>query len=335
MIAFVTGATGFLGINLIAELTTQRWDVVALHRSNSDLTYLQRFPVRLVEGTIDDPAALERLIPSQVDAVFHMAADVSFWARNNERQTRTNVLGTRNVVAAALSRGARRFVHTSTSSVYGLIPGSFDETAPQRGRDSWFNYVATKTLAEDEVRGGIARGLDAVILNPTHIIGRYDRNNWARLILLAAGGKLPLIPPGRGSFCHGPEVARAHIAAVVTGRTGENYLLAGADASFKDVIEITGETLGRRIGSRVVPAAVLRLAGGMLGFASHFTGKEPLVTPESAIMLGVHQVFRGEKAERELGYRPRSVRDMVKDCCLWLIAEGFLKGVNAANLGPL
>src|SRR5207244_2429844 len=108
-------------------------------------------------------------------------------------------------------------------------------TAPHLGRGSWFHYMHTKALAEEEVRAGIGRGLDAVFLNPANIIGPYDRHNWARLILLAAAGKLPTIPPGRGSFCHATEVARAHLAAAERGRTGENYILAGADASFADV----------------------------------------------------------------------------------------------------
>ena len=113
MLAFVTGATGFIGLNLIEQLTAAGWNVVALHRQSSDLTYLQRFDVRRVVGDIADIAAVERAMPEEVDAVFHTAADLSSWSRNNERQTRTNILGTHNVVATALKRGAKRFVHTS------------------------------------------------------------------------------------------------------------------------------------------------------------------------------------------------------------------------------
>ena len=134
MLAFVTGATGFIGLNLVEQLTAAGWNVVALHRQGSDLTYLQRFDVRRVVGDIVDLAAIERAMPEMVDAVFHTAADLSSWSRNNERQTQNNIIGTRNVVAAALKRGAKRFVHTSTSSVYGLVSVPIDETAPQLGR---------------------------------------------------------------------------------------------------------------------------------------------------------------------------------------------------------
>ena len=206
--AFVTGATGFLGLNLIAQLTALGWNVLALHRAQSKLQYLKRFPVQLAEGSIEDAASLERALPEDVDAVFHVAADVSFWSAHNARQARTNIDGTRHMVAVALKRGVKKFIHTSTTSVYGFPREPFDETAPHLGKHSWFNYMHTKTVAEEEVRLGIARGLDAVLLNPANIVGPYDANNWSRLIRLAAAGKLPRVPPGRASFCHVVEVAR-------------------------------------------------------------------------------------------------------------------------------
>jgi nucleoside-diphosphate-sugar epimerase len=324
MLAFVTGSTGFIGLNLIEQLTAAGWNVVALHRPNSDLSYLLRFNVQRMVGDIVDLAAVERAMPKHVDAVFHTAADLSSWSRNNKRQTQNNIIGTQNVVTAALNKGARRFVHTSTSSVYGLISTPVDETAAQRGRGSWLNYVHTKTLAEAEVRNGIERGLDAVILNPCHVIGRYDRHNWSRLILLAATGALPRIPPGSGSFCHAGEVARAHIAAVTRGQKGDNYLLGGADASFAEVVATAAQHLGGRFESRTVPAPILRLVASCLNVISHFSGKEPLITPEAAAIVSVNGRFRSDKAMKTLNYRPVPLREMVEDCCDWLVAEGLL-----------
>ena len=324
MLAFVTGSTGFIGLNLIEQLTAAGWNVVALHRQGSDLTYLQRFDVQRVVGDIADLAAVERAMPEKADAVFHTAADLSSWSRNNERQTQNNILGTHNLVAAALKRGAKRFVHTSTSSVYGLVSTPVDETAPQLGRGSWLNYVHTKTLAEDEVRKGIERELDAVILNPAHVIGRYDRHNWSRLILLAAKGGLPRIPPGSGSFCHGREVARAHIAAVAKGQKGENYLLAGADATFAEVVATAAQLLGRSFEARTVPAPILRITATLLNVVSNFTGKEPLITPEGAAFVTINTRFRSDKAVKTLNYRPVPLREMLTDCCNWLVEEGLL-----------
>jgi nucleoside-diphosphate-sugar epimerase len=321
--AFVTGATGFLGLNLVEQLTAAGWDVLALHRRTSDLTPLRRFPVRLAEGSVEDPDSLERAVPGKIDVIYHVAADVSFWSRHRDRQTRTNVDGTRNVVAVALRRGAK-LVHTSSTSVYGFQPGPLDESAPHSGRGSWFNYMHTKALAEEEVRAGIARGLDAVFLNPANIIGAYDRHNWARLMILAAANKLPTIPPGRGSWCHAAEVARAHIAAARGGRTGENYILAGADASFAEVFRTIGEIVGRKVPSRVARAGFLRRASRVLGWVSLVTRKEPILTRETAAFLCADLTCRSDKATRELGYRPATLREMLEDCHRWLIAEGAL-----------
>ena len=322
--AFVTGATGFLGLNLVSQLTALGWKVLALHRALSNLQYLKRFPVQMVEGSIEDAASLERVFPEGVDVVFHVAADVSFWSRHNARQTRTNVDGTRHMIAAALKRGVKKFIHTSTTSVYGFPREPFDETAPHLGKHSWFNYMHTKAIAEEEVRQGIARGLDAVLLNPANIVGPYDTNNWSRLIRLAAAGKLPRVPSGSASFCHVAEVARAHLAAVNHGRTGENYILGGTDATYAEAVTIIGELLGRPVKVRTVPPVLLRGAGRVLGWLARLTGKEPLVTPESAAFLSANLLCRSDKAIRELGYRVVPLRTMLADCYRWMVAEGLL-----------
>jgi dihydroflavonol-4-reductase len=329
--AFVTGATGFLGLNVIAELESGGWEIIALRRPSSDLSYLRRFPVRMAEGAVEDLASLERAMPESVDAVFHVAGDVSLWSRNNARQTRTNVEGTRCVVEAALKRGAKKFVHTSSSTVYGFAAAPFDETAPHRGRGSWINYMHTKTLSEDEVRRGISRGLDAVFINPCNVIGRYDQNNWARLIRLVAEGKLPRVPPGRAAFSHGTEVARGLVAAAARGRTGENYLLAGANASYRQVVQIVGEVVGHAVDLRMVGSPMLRLAGRVSDWASYITNKEPLVTAEAAAFLSANLTCRSDKAIKELGYRPVPLRTMLEDCYRWLVEEKILKAPNSAG----
>ena len=198
--AFVTGGTGFIGLNLVEHLTQSGWDVVALHRPKSRLTYLQKYPVRLVEGAIEDAASLDRAMPEDVDAVFHVAGDVSLWSGHKQRQWRTNVEGTRNMVATALAKRSRKFVHTSSTAVYGIPAEPFDETSPKLGKDS-FNYQHSKAVAEEEVANGIAQGLDAVFLNPANVIGRYDWGTWSRFIRLAANRQLLRIPPGRACYC--------------------------------------------------------------------------------------------------------------------------------------
>lgn len=163
--AFVTGGTGFIGLNLVEHLTQSGWDVTALHRPDSRLTQLQKYPVRLVEGAIEDASSLERAMPQNLDAIFHVAGDTSQWSGHKQRQWRTNVEGTHNMVATALAKRSKKFIHTSSSGVYGIPTKPFDETAPKLGKGS-FNYQHSKATAEEEVSKGIAQGLDAVLLNP-------------------------------------------------------------------------------------------------------------------------------------------------------------------------
>jgi dihydroflavonol-4-reductase len=321
---FVTGATGFLGLNMVEHLIRQGWRVTALHRPTSVLTHLKRYPVDLVAGDIGDREAMVQAMPEGLAAVFHVAADVSHWSRDATRQQRCNVEGTRNVVAAALARGARKFVHTSSISVYGFQADPFDETAPRLGASSWNNYARSKTLAEDEVQKGIDRGLDAVILNPANIIGAYDSRNWSRLFQMVAADRLPGLPPGRGSFCHAAEVARAHIAAVDRGRTGERYLLGGADARYLEVAQSIASLLGKRTNLRRFPAVLVVAAARAALLLSLWNHREPLITPEIAAFMSRDILCRNEKAIRELGYQPTSLHTMLEDCYGWLKAEKLI-----------
>lgn len=323
--AFVTGGTGFVGRNVLEELVHRGWDVTALHRATSRVSGVASLPIRLVEGDILDPDSLVRGIPEGVAVVFHLASDTSLWSRRDAWQNRVNVEGTRNVVEAAIRRGAGRVVHTSSWNAYGLWNGPISEEQPKRGRRSPVNYDRSKALAEDVVLQGIEDGLDAVILNPAHIIGRYDRKNWARMIVMTYRETLPGIPPGSGVFCHARDVARAHVVAAEKGRTGHNYLLGGEEATFMEVFEIVGELLDREVPSRPVPAWLFTTVGHLYALAARVTGREPDVTPEVAAIVTANPRIESDKAERELGYEPISLRAMLEDCVAWLEEEGAIE----------
>jgi len=322
--AFLTGATGFVGTVLAGELAAQGWQVTAMHRPGSNLKHVQRLAVRLVPGDITDKASLLAALPPAVDAVFHVAGDTSLWSRRNAQQNRVNVDGTRHMVEAALEHGARRFVHTSSISAYGLQTGRIDERAEQLGRVSPVNYQRSKFLAEEEVRAGVRRGLDAVILNPAAIMGPYDTVNWARMIRLVHAGKLPGVPPGAMSFCHVREVAHAHIAAAERGKRGENYLLGGADAPLLELVHLIGEVAGRKVPAKPTPAWVLRAIGRAGEWASVLSGRQPTLTPEAARMVTRTLYCDCTKAERELGFRRVALRALVEDSYRWLKDEGLL-----------
>lgn len=322
--AYVSGSTGFVGLNLVEELARRGWRVLALHRPGAQTRYLERLNAERLEGDINDPGSLARTLPRNVDAVFHVAGSTNLWSKKNAEQTRINVEGTRNMVEAALAAGAGRFVHTSSISAWGLQTGRIDERAPQLGRASWINYQRSKALAEAEVRKGIAKGLDAVFVNPGAIMGARDRHNWARMILLVHEGTLPGVPPGAASFCHVREVARAHIAAAERGRRGENYLLGGTDASFLELARIVGEVTGKPVPAKATPRWLLRMAAAFESLKSAVSGNAPALTPETVAMVAYARQCDSSKAMRELGYRAVPLRQMVEESYAWLRQEGLI-----------
>lgn len=327
--AFVTGATGFLGLHVVEQLLAAGFRVVALHRASSELRFLSRFvdthPLTLAVGDITDRESLLRAIPERCDGVFHVAGNTNFWRGGNARQTLENVDGTRHIVEAARERGARRLVLTSSCSAYGGQPTlPFDESVEELGATSSVNYERTKYLAEVEARAGIAQGLDAVILNPTKILGKYDRTSWGRMILAVDAGKLPGVPPGKASFCCAVEVAKAHIAALDRGKSGENYLLGGTDATYVEFVRIVGELTGKKVPKRATPLWLMWPVAVTLDLVSRVTGRAPLLTPESLVSLGHSPLVRSDKAIRELGYQAVPLETMVRNCYEWLVAEGFV-----------
>jgi nucleoside-diphosphate-sugar epimerase len=319
--AFVTGGTGFVGLNLIAELRSRGWDVTACHRQSSNLDLIRRFGPRLVVADILDRAALENGMPQRPDAVFHLAGSVNFWAPRRSEQTRINVEGTRNVVEAALARKAQRFIHMSSLAAWGPGDGDvIDESSPSRAPGHRVNYFRTKWLAEQEVQRGIERGLKAVFINPANILGPYDPNTWSRAFTLVKQGKMPLVPAGAAPWCHVREVVRATVAAVEKGGIGERYLLAGSHASYRELFSLVSELLGRAP-PRVAPTWVLLVLAQLSDWASRITGKEPDITPEMAQLLGASFEVRSSKAERELGYQSVPFREMVQDTFEWMREE--------------
>ena len=158
--AFVTGGTGFVGLNLVKELMIRGWDVTALHRPSSDLRFLKRFRPKLAVGAITDAASLPAAIPKGADTIFHVAGNTNMWRKGNAEQTRDNVDGTHNVVEAALACGVRRLVVTSSISAYGPVDGEITEETPSRAANSRVNYQKSKWLAQEIARAAVGRGLE-------------------------------------------------------------------------------------------------------------------------------------------------------------------------------
>lgn len=324
--AFVTGGTGFIGINLIELLVREGWSVTALHRATSNLTYLSRFPIALAEGSITDRASLERAIPEGTDVVFHVAADTNFWSKKNAQQDANNIDGTRNMVEVASQKGVRNFIHTSSNAIWGRAQGTIDEETPVEGASSWINYERSKCLAEREAMKGTALGMKVVALNPSEVVGPYDTSSFGRLFFLLRDGDLPAVSPGNIQVTHVYDVVRAHLDAVAKGQSGERYLLTGDEITFPDFVGEIARVSGAKQ-PMTAPAWVFKVYARVSVMVAAITGKEPDVTPEIATsMSDTGRTFVCDKAIRELGYRTQAPEVAIRDNYEWLVKEGLLEG---------
>jgi len=324
--AFVTGGTGFIGINLIKLLLEKNWSVTALHRKSSDLTYLGQLPLERRIGSVTDFESLCEAFTDDVDVVFHLAGDTGLWAQNNETQTEINVNGTKEMLEAALKFNVKHFIYTSSASVWGEMCGKhIHEELHKKGGESWVNYEKTKWLAEQEVLKYADSPMKVVILNPTAVTGPYDLNNWGKLFIGLKKGELPGIPDGILSVTHVKDVADAHISAVEKGENASNYILSGEDCHLSTLIKEASKIISIERIPPSVPDFVLKTAARIQCFLSHFTGSKPNLTPELIkIMTRKNLTYSSDKAKKTLGYTISPLQTTLRDSCHWLAQEGYL-----------
>jgi dihydroflavonol-4-reductase len=327
MKAFVTGATGFMGVTLVQELVAAGWEVVALQRPTSDISELRKLGVALAIGDVTDADSLAAACPSRVDAIFHTAGSVGFHGAEDDRtQHHVNVHGTENMVRLALRIKAGRFIHTSSVLTFDYSGGRrISETTPLTGDSSRFTYIRTKRLGELAVERATAAGLNAVIMHPSAIFGAYDKATWSRLFSeINKGVWLPGLMPGKASCCHMRPVVRAHIAAFERAPRGARYLLGGPDASFQEIVAEIGRILEKNVPQRVLPAWLFKLFGSVEYRSARALGREPMLNPALAAILCETVLCNSDKAVRDLNYQPSSLHTMLLDCYDWMRRDGRL-----------
>ena len=250
MRALVTGATGFVGSHLTRLLCERGDSVRALYRSEKKLGVLAGLDVEAFRGDLSDVALLEAAC-ADCEVVFHVAAKADYW-KDDDREAlwRVNVEGTRNLLTAAKAAGVGRFIFTSSASTIGIRPGAepADESDAFNLPPERFFYAWSKVKAEDAVAEFAAGGLDAVTLNPTVIIGPGDLNAISGSFIIESARWQWLVPISSGGLAviDARDVARAHLAAVERGRSGERYILNGANLSYRQWFGLIAAACGLR-----------------------------------------------------------------------------------------
>jgi len=321
--AFVTGSTGFLGKHLCQQLIQANWQVTAMCRSIPENPILG---VNYVLADLLDNDALKAVMPEQLNAVFHTAADTNTWSKNNVRQTHTNVMGTMNLLQCAIEKQAYKFIQVSSTTTFGVDHHDMvklDENTPQEGEHSWVNYVKTKSIAEQLVKDH-AKQIDVTMVNPTHIIGPDDQHNWIRLFKMMINDELPTIPVGAGSFVDVRDVARGCILAAQKGQTGENYILGGHNLSFEAFIDEVAAAFDLTVTKRRKPQALVKLVAKFKSMLAYVGNQPPDLTPESLQLISHQFKTDSLKAQNELGYQITPLAETLKDIKVNLKERGIL-----------
>ena len=318
----VTGASGFVGWHVARLLCERGWKVRALVRPTSRLRELD---VEAAQGDLRDPASLDRAVAG-CSVVYHVAADYRLWAAHPEELYRSNVDGTKNLLAAARNAGVEKVVYTSTVGCIGIGDGGFgDENVPVSLADMTGDYKRSKFLAEQQALEAARSGLPLVIVNPTAPVGDHDvkPTPTGKIILDLLKGEMPAFIDTGLNLVDVKDVAAGELLACERGRPGERYILGCENLTLGDILRKAADAAGLKPPSVRLPYAVAYAAGVATTAWARVTGKEPRA-PLDAVRMAKKKMFVShEKAARELGFAPGPVDGAIERAVEWFRGNGY------------
>lgn len=326
----LTGATGFIGANLLRELLSRGEQVRVLLRKDSNTRNIDGLGG--VERAIGDVTQKDTLIDALrgVQLLYHVAASYTFWAKEKESIYACNVMGTRNILEEALAQGVEKVIYTSTVGAVGLCPGGepADENTPLHLRDITRPYKHSKVLAEIEAFKMVEKGLPIVIVNPSTPIGPYDikPTPTGKILVDFLNKRIPAYIDTGLNLVHVRDVAKGHVLAAQKGRVGERYILGHQNMTLKELLEELSRITGLPAPRIRIPYRMALTAGYLSNFVSdHLTHRPPRVPLEAVKMARKKMFFSPAKAIQELGLPQSPIREALKEAIQWFQAEGYAK----------
>lgn len=312
----VTGGSGLLGQELIRQLLDKGKTVRAIYNRkpipNPEPTTLQLFQCDIL-----DVVALEEAMTG-IEEVYHCAGMVNFNPRKKWEMFRVNIEGTANVVNAALDAGIKKMVHVSSVSALGRIreDGPVNETMNWTEETSNSDYGKSKYLSELEVWRGISEGLNAVIVNPVIILGVGDWNDSSSKLFRSAYDEFPWYTEGVSGFVDARDVAAAMIALMESGISGERFILSAENRPYRDLFNMMASAFGKKEPHKKVTPFIAGIVYRWEAFKSRFTGKEPLITKETAHTARAKVYFDNSKLKKFLpDFSYHTIEDTIRDTC--------------------
>jgi dihydroflavonol-4-reductase len=328
MLAFVTGATGFLGSHVARALAEQGADLRLLVRPTSNLRNLEGLNTETTSGDLRDPASLEKAM-SGCEVVFHVAADYRLWVQDPAEMYRSNVEGTRAILEAARKNKIRCVVYTSSVATMGFTGNGrpADEDSPVSLADMIGHYKRSKFMAEQVAMEAGRNDLRVLTVNPTTPVGEQDikPTPTGRIVVDFLKGKFPAYVETGLNLVDVRECALGHIAALEKGKSGERYILGGEDLTLKQILDKLGAISGLPSPKIKLPYFVAYAAGLVDQTVSgSLLGREPRATVETVRMGKKKMWASSDKAQRELGWKPVPAENALRRAVEWFRANAYV-----------
>jgi dihydroflavonol-4-reductase len=320
IVILVTGATGHVGNVLVRELLAQGERVRALVLPGEDVSSLQGLNVERVEGNVLEPDTLDRALDG-VEVVYHLAGLISILPGAEEMMRRVNVEGVRNVAHGALKAGVKRMVHISSVHAFKRVSDGVvvDERIPFAPDSPAGAYDRTKAEGTLAVLEAVRKGLDAVIVCPSGIIGPCDylKSEMGQTIMDFTKAKLHFLVDGAYDFVDVRDVAKGLILAREKGRMGEAYILSGTRVKITQIKKMVQDVAGVESPELVVPYGLARQLASLAEFFYRIARATPRYTRYALRTIRDNSAFCCVKAQTELGYTARPLRETIADTIEW------------------
>ena len=329
MKVLLTGATGFIGSAILRQLLERGYEVRTLIRPTSDQKNISGLGCEIYFGNLNDKRSIERAMKN-CQILMHVAGDYRIWSNNLEEITKTNVIGTQNVMIAAIASKIEKIIYTSSVATLGINSDDTpaNEKTPSSLKSTVGTYKKSKFLAEQEVWRMIRnQSLPAVIVNPSAPIGPRDikPTPTGQIVVKAANGEIPAFIETGLNIVHVDDVAKGHLLALDSGVIGQRYILGGENLSLKSILDLVSEFSDKSSPTISIPAnVILPIAYLVQGWARITKSPEPFVTVDGVKMAKHKMYYSSAKAELELGYKHRPVRKAVQDALKWFGENGYL-----------
>jgi dihydroflavonol-4-reductase len=333
---FVTGGTGLVGARLLYDLALAGESIRAMKRANSDLnfvksTFLFNHPngqqlfdsIKWVDGDLLDVLQLEELLTGCTH-VYHAAAMVSFQKRDRDAMMQSNVDGTANLVNVALSSGITKFCFVSSIAAFGREPnrGVVTEDTQWKRTPYNSNYAISKYGAEREVWRGTQEGLDAVILNPSVIIGPCPLNKSTGVLFRSVLKGLPFYTLGTNGFVDVRDVSRAMIQLMKSDIKNERFIMNGENLVFRDFFVLVAKALNKRPPTIYTTKWMSAIAWRLMAIKGLFSSATPAITKESVSTAHMDSNYSSEKIKQTLGFEFTPIAQSVGHVADYLKSAG-------------